>query len=65
MYLRLMPYLLHFLLDLGALYAMHPTFMKSTPDILSLLYGGKTAEPNFQAEPYFVVLNKPDFKTSP
>jgi hypothetical protein len=32
MYLRLTPNLLHFLTDLDALYAMRPTFMKSTPD---------------------------------
>jgi hypothetical protein len=31
MYLSLALNLQHFLLDLGALYALRPTFMKSTP----------------------------------
>jgi hypothetical protein len=31
MYLRLTSNLLHFLPDLGALYAVHPTIVKSTP----------------------------------
>jgi hypothetical protein len=35
MHLRLALNLLHFLPDLGALYAVRPTFMKSTPNLLN------------------------------
>jgi hypothetical protein len=34
MYLRLTPNLLHFLPELGALYTVRPTFMKSTPGLV-------------------------------
>jgi hypothetical protein len=38
MYLRLTPNLLHFLPDLDALYALRPTFMKSTPGHIIQIY---------------------------
>ena len=59
MYLRLMPNLLHFLPDLGALYAVRPSFMKSSLDVLFhdfMVVCGD--EPSFRKEVVILLMNR-------